>query len=251
MGVTGPPADATVVGGGAALDTHRDFALRVSGYVDIAAAGRYRFATESNDGSALWVGGDGSGGGEPTVANDGQHYAQTRTSAEVHLGAGAHRLLLTYAVHLRDGSPCLPACLAGWLAACLPVHSPVNPTSPFPCGIARPSHVGLALPMRHGSPRYFHCNGKVWEGTTHRGPTLRVTHGRLPDSGARSAVARLLTSLGERLEDLPAAALWCPAKASGAYSADAPPGTHPLPASTPFRHPSPFRHSSPSMRPTP
>jgi hypothetical protein len=65
------------------------FSARWSGYMAVGRAGRYRFATSSDDGSRLFI------DGRLVVDNGGAHSRQTR-SAEIDLTPGAHRVRLDY-----------------------------------------------------------------------------------------------------------------------------------------------------------
>ncbi len=88
---------------GAVLDpvpAEKDFAVRYRGFIEVPAAGEYRFYTRSDDGSALYV------DDQPVVANDGLHGATTRWGA-VTLSPGTHALRVEY--FQRGGSRVLEA----------------------------------------------------------------------------------------------------------------------------------------------
>jgi len=65
------------------------FALRFSGWIDIATPGEYIFYTLSNDGSRIHI------DGRLVVDNDGLHATQEK-GGRVHLSAGRHRFVLSY-----------------------------------------------------------------------------------------------------------------------------------------------------------
>jgi mono/diheme cytochrome c family protein len=65
------------------------YATRFTGNVQIAKTGKYKFYTESDDGSRLYI------DGKLVVENGGIHPAQER-SGELDLKAGAHAFVLTY-----------------------------------------------------------------------------------------------------------------------------------------------------------
>jgi hypothetical protein len=68
---------------------NNSYALRFQGNISIAKEGKYKFYTNSDDGSRLII------DGKMVVDNGGIHPAQER-SGEVELKAGAHSLVVTY-----------------------------------------------------------------------------------------------------------------------------------------------------------
>jgi lysophospholipase L1-like esterase len=69
------------------VDTN--FALKFTGYVEVATTGVYTFATASDDGSALYI------GNVKVVDNDGMHGVQT-AEGNIALQAGKHPITITY-----------------------------------------------------------------------------------------------------------------------------------------------------------
>ncbi len=69
-----------------------DFGFRFRGLLEIAAAGQYRFFTNSDDGSMLYV------DGKLVVDNRGQH-GMDEQEGELHLGPGRHAFELSYFEH--------------------------------------------------------------------------------------------------------------------------------------------------------
>jgi hypothetical protein len=65
------------------------FGLRFSGYVRVPESGEYRFSTNSDDGSRLWI------GDELIVDNDGQHGPQDRHGL-ITLEAGHHPITIDF-----------------------------------------------------------------------------------------------------------------------------------------------------------
>lgn len=68
---------------------HENFSVRWTGSLTAPKAGLYTFATESDDGSRLFV------DGKPVVDNGGVH-AAIRKDGTIELGAGAHQFKLEY-----------------------------------------------------------------------------------------------------------------------------------------------------------
>lgn len=66
-----------------------NFGLRFTGTLDVPGAGEWRFATNSDDGSMLWI------DGELVVDNGGNHAPRT-IEATAQLEAGPHELVLTF-----------------------------------------------------------------------------------------------------------------------------------------------------------
>ena len=65
------------------------FSVKWSGWLAIAQTGRYKFATNSDDGSLLWL------DGQEVVNNGGAHGLQ-RVSGEIHLEKGVHPIEIRY-----------------------------------------------------------------------------------------------------------------------------------------------------------
>ena len=68
------------------------FALRFTGSLPVAKSGKYRFFTESDDGSRLFI------DGRQVVNNDGAH-GMVEKSGTIDLSAGAHKIAVTYCNH--------------------------------------------------------------------------------------------------------------------------------------------------------
>jgi hypothetical protein len=68
------------------------FSVRWQGYLTVPRAGEYVFATRSDDGSRVWI------GGRLAVDNSGQHVPLTRTGRAT-LSEGSHRILIEYEQH--------------------------------------------------------------------------------------------------------------------------------------------------------
>ena len=66
-----------------------DFALKLTGSIEIAEEGDYTFYTFSNDGSKLFI------ENKLVVDNDEEHVA-TEKSGKVHLSSGLHKIEVTY-----------------------------------------------------------------------------------------------------------------------------------------------------------
>ncbi|KAK9768341.1 hypothetical protein K7432_001074 [Basidiobolus ranarum] len=66
-----------------------NFAVRFSCYVTVPHDGLYKFYTESNDGSALYI------GGTKVVDHDGIHYSK-EMEGKITLGAGRYQMTVTY-----------------------------------------------------------------------------------------------------------------------------------------------------------
>jgi plastocyanin len=68
---------------------NNEFAFRFTGYISVPEKGTYTFTTESDNGSALYI------GSEQVVDNDGEHSMQ-KESGEIALSEGLHEITVTY-----------------------------------------------------------------------------------------------------------------------------------------------------------
>ncbi len=85
-----PVAKGSAVGADIGVRRRDDnFGLRFTGTLELPEAGEWRFATNSDDGSMLWI------DGELVVDNGGNHAPRT-IEATAQLEAGPHELLLTF-----------------------------------------------------------------------------------------------------------------------------------------------------------
>jgi len=72
-----------------AANRPENFALRFTGFIDIAKEGLYTFYTNSNDGSALFI-------GTTRVVNNDHHHGVVEQSGEIALKPGKHAITVTY-----------------------------------------------------------------------------------------------------------------------------------------------------------
>lgn len=88
-------------------DLYDEFAIRWTGVIKTEKDGRYKFYTESDDGSRLFV------DGKQIVDNGGVHAAAEEKAGEVELKAGNHEFKIDF---FENGG--LASCKVSWEPAC-------------------------------------------------------------------------------------------------------------------------------------